>query len=205
MSINPWDRNTEVHPSHNMNKSPSGFRRPGTTPRFYQIQICQKCGCEVMDHSLGKFTEPKLVVACQEKKHVDKKVMEKKLGIRFSDNDFYNTLHGFFQTFHDGITWNRHDLAGKLTKARIVDLYNSLIPGIYLLFQNGYRDIGHEFDPTYLKITELNVYLDEEVDDYVEELRDTQCGNSEFQYYDYHGTLMAKMTGQVLEPIIVVI
>jgi hypothetical protein len=156
-----------------------------------------------MDHSVGKFTVPELLVACLEKQLVDKKAMKTKLGIRYSDNDFNNTIRGFLRTFHDGIMWNHRDIIDKLTKPRIVALFNSLVPGLYLLYQHGYRDIRRESDPPRIKITEENVFLDEEVDEYLTWLKEEKMGNCEFHYYDYHGTLMSKMTGQVLEPIII--
>jgi hypothetical protein len=57
----------------------------------------------------------------------------------------------------------------------------------------------------YIKIEEKDVFLDEEVNDYLQKLREEGSGNGEFHYYDYEGTLKAKMTGQCLEPVIVTV
>ena len=68
------------------------------------------------------------------------------------------------------------------------------------------RSLRHykKFDPAaYIKITEENVYIDDEVDTYINYLRDNMQGNCEFHYYDHYGTLTAAMTGQKLEPIII--
>lgn len=133
--------------------------------------------------------------------------MKTKLGIRFADNDFYNTLHGFFRTVADGVMWNRHDVAGKLTKQRVVDLFNNLAYPLYLLYQNREAEDYNSFDSVakWVIITEKDVYLDEEVDAYLDYLRETRCGNGEFQYFDLEATLQGEMTGQKLEPVIVVI
>lgn len=141
------------------------------------------------------------------------KVEIKKIGIRFSDNDFYNTLYGFFRVLADGVLWNHHSLPETLTKARIVQLFNSTNYALYQLYQHGFRPPHHnrteEEDQqritTWLTITEENVYFNEEVDQYVDHLRTSQCGNSEFQYFDLEGTLNQEMAGQRLDPVINII
>lgn len=138
----------------------------------------------------------------------------KKIGIRFSDNDFYNTLHGFFRTLADSMLWNQRDLTENLTKARIVSLFNNMNYDLYQLYQNGFCPPGHDRTEeenrqrltAWLTIKEENVYFDEEVDSYIEEMRGPGGHlNSEFQYFDLEGTLNQEMTGQRLEPVIVVI
>jgi len=131
--------------------------------------------------------------------------MKYKLGIRFSDNDFHNTIVGFLRVFHDGIMWNHLDVADELTKPRIVALFNNLAPSLYILYQNWYRDVGYEFDPSYIQITDEHVFIDDEVNKYLLYLKESRCGNGEFHYYDYEGTLNSEMTGQRLEPVIVTV
>jgi len=131
--------------------------------------------------------------------------MKAKLGIRFSDNDFMHTVIGFLRVIHDGAMYNPREVAENLTKARVVQLFNSMAPGLYQLYQNGYTSRLEWDAAKWLNIIGENVYLDDEVDEYADKLRAIRCGNGEFHYYDYHGTLMAQMTGQKLEPIIVTI
>jgi hypothetical protein len=160
---------------------------------------CKYCNCYTFESPHKDVTQVAETEAGQDSQNVG---MKAKLGIRYSDNDFNNTIRGFLRTFNDGVMWNRFDLAEKMTKTRVVELFNTLAPGLHILYQSGYRYPGYDFDPSNIRITEENVYFDEEVDKYLQHLRDTRCGNCEFHYYDYQGTLEAEMTGQKLEPVI---
>lgn len=86
----------------------------------------------------------------------------KKIGIRFGDNDFYNTFIPFLTVLGEqGI-----DSYGNMTKEKFVELCNRSIVAFYWLYQNKCRDhwqTDHAIND-YLKITEYYVYFDEEVD-----------------------------------------
>lgn len=100
------------------------------------------------------------------------------VGIRFADNDFGNTITSFLGLFQH---WDFR--RNPPTKAQVVEMFNNLAPGIYLMCQNCYRN-GHQEDfermKTYLKITEKNVYLEDEVWNFYK-----KCWqhNGEFHYY----------------------
>jgi len=138
--------------------------------------------------------------------------MKSKLGIVFNDNDFHNAIVGFLRTLHDGLMWNCDDVAEWLTKEMIADIFNSSIWGIYCLYQRRYLDFQgwkpHEDEEhaqrtrKWLQIKPEHVLFDEEVDEHVKNLKEKNWGNGEFNWYDYRGTLEAKMTGVVLEPVI---
>jgi hypothetical protein len=102
------------------------------------------------------------------------------IGIRFADNDFRNTVCPFLQLF---INSRFIEYQEYVTKARIVELFNMLTPGLYWLCQNGYQH-GLEWKPeTYLRIKEENVYLGEEcVTAYIEKCN--SWDNCEFHYVD---------------------
>ena len=138
--------------------------------------------------------------------------MQSKLGIIFNDNDFHNSIVGFLRTFHDGLMWNQDDVAAWLTKEMVADIFNQSIYGIYRLYQERYLNVGgwhphldeEHADRTkrWLQIKPEHVLFDEEVDQHIQKLKDNHSYNGEFNWYDYRGTLEAKMTGVVLEPII---
>lgn len=93
------------------------------------------------------------------------KLGTKKLGIMFGDNDFYYTCTAFLRVLLPDERFTHHlanDL--KFTKAQIVELFNGMTPSLYLLKQNAWRYSSAPHIDDYLKITEANVYLDDEVD-----------------------------------------
>lgn len=111
------------------------------------------------------------------------------LGIRFADNDFYNTLHPFMTLVLDSAFVGRPESSERIfenvTKARVVELFNEIAFGLYMLCQNGFRyddEKGQEHIRNYLKITEKNVYLDDEVTKHIEEC--DSWDNGEFHYAD---------------------
>lgn len=94
----------------------------------------------------------------------------KKIGIRFSDNDFYYTVTAFLRVLLPDESFTHH-LANdiKFTKAQIVELFNGMAYSLYLLKQNAWRYKPGATIKTYLQITEDKVYLDEEVDSFIKE------------------------------------
>ena len=63
----------------------------------------------------------------------------KKIGIRFTDNDFYYTITGFLRVLlpHDDGSHRANDLT--FTKAQIVELFNRMAYPLYLLKQNCWK------------------------------------------------------------------
>jgi hypothetical protein len=122
-----------------------------------------------------------------------------KVGIRFSDNDFYITLQRFMQHLVDAYNErdderdNRSDrlpfVERVLTKKRIVKLFNSLSVGFYWLYQNRFRYNQDQENSShlqeYLQIEIANVYLGDEVDQYIKS--SNGWDNGEFQYVDIGG------------------
>lgn len=93
----------------------------------------------------------------------------KKLGIMFGDNDFYYMCSAFLRVLLPDETFTHHkghDLT--FTKAQIVELFNGMAPSLYLLKQNCWR-YASDHIPNYVKISESAVYLDDEVDKFIEE------------------------------------
>lgn len=105
----------------------------------------------------------------------------KLLGIRFSDNDFGNTVRAFLRCILDtGI--DSYNLEGNLGKEKVVELFNRSAPGLYWLCQNLLRD-DKNWDPsTYLIISAKNVFLDDEVTNYIQECKGRD--DSEFHVLD---------------------
>lgn len=101
--------------------------------------------------------------------------MIEKLLIKFGDNDFYNTFYALLETI-----LHAHEYGGKLpfTKAQICLIINELSYGHYLLFQNqfDYADGGNT--KNYLQIDESQIYIDEEVDEFLKE--NIKSANSEW-------------------------
>lgn len=91
----------------------------------------------------------------------------KKLAIRFSDNDFYNTMDAFFTILNKrGIHHYEN-----LSKEKIVKLFNISAPGLYWLYQKGYESNleMEEHMSKYIQIKIDNVYIDDEVDKYIQD------------------------------------
>lgn len=100
----------------------------------------------------------------------------------FRDNDFYFTCTSFLKALLPDKEFT-HPLASdiKFTKSKVVQLFNAIVPSLYLLKQNAWR--YQETDPSYFKITENNVYLDDEVDQYMVKTRGDY--NGEFFVVDF--------------------
>lgn len=107
----------------------------------------------------------------------------KKVGIRFGDNDFYNTLTSFLRVLlpDESFTHQSNDLT--FTKARIVELFNGMGYSMYLLKQNAWRYAPGANTAEYLKITEDKVYLDGEVDEFID--KHPTGDNGEFFAVDF--------------------
>ena len=91
----------------------------------------------------------------------------KKLAIRFSDNDFVNTIRPWLTLLTDG----HLDEVEKMTKQEIVDLFNRSAAGVYWVSQNKMRYQSSEADVAsiakYLTTDDNHVFFDEEVDQYI--------------------------------------
>jgi len=89
----------------------------------------------------------------------------KKLGIRFGDNDFYYMCTAFLRVLlPDESYTHRSGQNLTFTKAQVVELFNGMAPSLYLLKQNCWEYDAGLLLPSYLTITEKDVYLDDEVD-----------------------------------------
>lgn len=97
-----------------------------------------------------------------------------KIGIRFADNDFYNTFMPFMALMSK--------LEFEPTKEQVVEMFNSGSYMLYLAFQNKF-EYEHE-EPNrrsteqYLKINVKQVYLNDEVTKYIEDAK--SWANGEF-------------------------
>lgn len=89
-----------------------------------------------------------------------------KIGIRFGDNDFYNTFTGVLKFLKEGYKWSC-DL--KFTKKQLCNLINNISMSCYIVFQNQYEyDVEHFLHTKeYLHLKEDNIYIDDEVDNYL--------------------------------------
>ncbi len=104
--------------------------------------------------------------------------MRRRIGIRFSDNDFSSSIRGFLNIMKErGI--ENYDLS----KSKLVVLFNRSIEGVYWLCQASPR--SSSYDKSWLRIEEKNVFLDEEVTKYVTE--NTSDHNYEFHVLDTMG------------------
>ena len=113
-----------------------------------------------------------------------------KIAIRFSDNDFCNTLRPFLKLYCENLADGTFGKV-EITKQHVVDLFNRSAHGLYWLCQNGMRYTNDLPDDAhikrmdeYLKIELEHVYFDEEVDAYIE--RCNGWDNSEFFVLDVH-------------------
>lgn len=98
----------------------------------------------------------------------------KQIGIRFGDNDFRYTVlpfmdlllpndytsHGLLEPCHKGPD---APMTVAFTKAQIVELFNRLAYGLYLMKQNGWTYEVSATTDKYLTIEENDVFFDEEV------------------------------------------
>lgn len=107
------------------------------------------------------------------------------VGVHFAgDNDFHTTIRAFLQLFIDSRFITD---PSSMTKARIVELFHMLAPGLYLLCQNGYQygtsdKWQHTYD--YLKIEEKNIFIGEECITKYIELSTSGQGNYDYYYVD---------------------
>ncbi len=91
------------------------------------------------------------------------------IAIHFPDRDFQCTLRNFLEILAlSDITVEYLGYNTKvdkdLSKSQIVELFNELAFGLYLLYQKQYRyEQPQEHLRTYLKIKESNVYINDEV------------------------------------------
>ena len=106
----------------------------------------------------------------------------KKLGIHFADRDFVGDVRNFMGVFEycwRGCCFN---------KSQIVQLFNQAIGPLYWV-RKGNVELGgygsHDFpNLSFLKISERNVYIDDEVDALIAEHEGNI--NGEFVYIDFH-------------------
>lgn len=107
--------------------------------------------------------------------------MRIKIGIDFGDNDFYHLFEGFFNNII-------LELYFTPTKEQVVELFNSSAYGMYLAFQNkftyGEKEHNKYLAESYLKITTDKVYINEEVQEYLDDPDQAHFKNGEFFYTD---------------------
>lgn len=118
----------------------------------------------------------------------------RKLGIRFSDNDFHTTMYAFLSylgTVTGDDTAYRDRSLFSFSKKEIVILFNISAAAFYFLQQNrlsynkpkdGVWTADVSRMRNYLTIGEDEVFFDEEVDQYIKE---HEWDNSEFFYALY--------------------
>lgn len=110
-----------------------------------------------------------------------------KLGIRFPDNDFYDTMRGFLTL----ISLNGADAyvsAKNLesSKKKICELFMATALEIYCVCQNKSHKYENMNLQTYFKLTSGDVFIGEEVDQYLFAAKGWD--NSEFFYLDEFGS-----------------
>lgn len=96
-----------------------------------------------------------------------------KIGVNFGDNDFGGVAYKFFQNLElEDRNWykNIEEIPEIITKSKLVYLWNSIVPKLYLMSKIPYINQQTEFNPEeYFKIDESEVYLNDEVDKFLEE------------------------------------
>lgn len=109
-----------------------------------------------------------------------------KIAIKFGDNDFYNTLRPLLEIIKISQTWKHYRNEIELDKTRLCWIINNLSPIIYIMFQNFWEYNGldkieikdtsksSEFKriQKYLQITEDQLLINNEVDEYIQSLKD---------------------------------
>lgn len=105
-----------------------------------------------------------------------------KIGILFSDNDFYLTLEAFMRQLLYTEQLFKEPFVKRLTKPRLVMLFNSTATGLYWLYQNRFEYSLDWEAGKYLQIEEKHVYLGDEVDAFLKDRQ--QWANGEFQWVD---------------------
>lgn len=102
------------------------------------------------------------------------------IGIHFGDNDFGNTIRAFLRN----LMWEGLDSFRNQSKKDFADLYNKSCEGLYWLCQNKGNHQHRDTSTTknYLAITEQNVFLNEEVAEFI---KTNKTGfNSDFHVLD---------------------
>ena len=112
-----------------------------------------------------------------------------KIGIRFSDNDFYFTVGAFMRQLVEASSnlpqAQAESLVKELTKKRIVELFNGMAPSLYILHQDQFRYSAADMIPNYLTITTKDVLLGKQVDTHLKKC--DGWDNGEFQYVNLAG------------------
>lgn len=54
----------KIHSSHVLCEEYIDIRCPGSTPRFYGVRECIKCGAEIVEHPAGLFIDDELFSEC---------------------------------------------------------------------------------------------------------------------------------------------
>lgn len=116
-----------------------------------------------------------------------------RVGIRFSDNDFSQVVRRFLYLLKDSMEYFEGE-DKDYSKATIVSMFNETAYGLDLMFQRWATDSVST--KKYLRIAERNVFLNEEIDEYM----NTKCSwstdkhgimhcwdNGEFHYMDDSG------------------
>ena len=117
-----------------------------------------------------------------------------KIGIRFGDNDFHYTNLGVLASLEMAIVLTVNHSTETIidfTKEQFAKVINEMYLAMYLLHQNrfSYNNIkvdGEEIERTrkYLTIDASRIYLNDEVDAYVEKLMSNDYANGEFHVLD---------------------
>jgi len=110
-------------------------------------------------------------------------VTPKKLGIRFSDNDFSTVVITFIRLLSENMFCYQKDETSEQLKDRVKKIFKLSVGGIYVAAQNQltYGDIEHTIK--YLEEHEVYVYIDDEVDSYIHECE--EWDNGEFFIIDF--------------------
>ena len=108
------------------------------------------------------------------------------LGIHFGDNDFHTSIRAFLGILVGNEVWHVR-LFKNLTKASVVEVYNEIIYGLYLVTQRLDRGAlpdakEKEHMTKYLAIKESNVFLGQEVIDHYNELMASRNYNGDYHF-----------------------
>ena len=108
-----------------------------------------------------------------------------KIAVKFSDNDFYRTFEGVMTAISSLFEWAGHTVEGRTyveflnDKGKLVKMINDLSYPMYQLYQAQYDceysgvdegDMQDDYDKhikEWLQITEDNVYLGKEIDEFL--------------------------------------
>lgn len=106
----------------------------------------------------------------------------KRVGINFGDNDFGNVLRAFCENL---LTAYRNDpkRVGNFTRDQIITLFNELSYGLYIMHQSRWERNDIDHIKSYLKITDREILIDEEMTDYF--LNQTWRHNHDCYWVDF--------------------